>query len=222
MEPDTSTTSSEKLRRVPRYIGSTATAGYHRVVDILTRDIFNKPSSGQKANSNWYNNILEKTQNNASKIQSVAKTKITSNSESSHRSPELKNVVRRSNDILATATTVFPFDFFPDTISVDRTKVTIKKRTFFWSEEVISFRIEDVLNVSTAVGPFFGSLTIASRVMSTEDHFTTNFLWRSDAIHLKHIIQGYVIARHNGIDTKHLSASNLIKTLKELGHDANS
>lgn len=212
MEPDASTTSSEKLRSVPRYIGSTATAGYHRVVDILTRDIFNKPSSDQKTNSHWYN-ILEKTP--------TSKT-VSSSTSSSHRSPELKKVVRRSNDVLATATTVFPFDFFPDSISVDRTKVTIKKRTFFWSEEVMSIRIEDVLNVSTAVGPFFGSLTIASRVMSTEDHFTTNFLWRNDAIHLKHIIQGYVIARHNGIDTKHLSASNLKKTLKELGHDANS
>lgn len=213
MEPNASTNSSEKLRRVPRYIGSTATAGYHRVLDILTRDIFNKPSSSQKSNSHWYNNILEKTP--------TPKAKPSTN-KSSHRSPELKKVVRQANDVLATATTVFPFDFFPDSISVDRTKVTIRKRTFFWSEEVISFRIEDVLNVSTAVGPFFGSLTIASRVMSTEDHFTTNFLWRRDAIHLKHIIQGYVIARHNDIDVKHLSTQNLIKTLKELGHDAST
>lgn len=219
MKPNASTTSSERLRRVPRYIGSTATAGYYRVVDILTRDIFIKPA--QKTHPRWYN-ILEKTQSSLSKAQPVVKTDSTSSEKSTHRSPELKKVVRQSNDVLATATTVFPFDFFPDSISVDRTKVTIKKRTFFWSEEVMSIRIEDVLNVSTSIGPFFGSLTIASRVMSTEDHFTTNFLWRNDAVHLKHIIQGYVIARHNGIDTRHLSARNLIKTLKELGHDANS
>lgn len=134
----------------------------------------------------------------------------------------LKKLVVRSHEVLASATAVFPFDLFPDTISVDRTKVTITKRTFFWSSEVISIRIEDILNVSTSVGPFFGSVTVASRVMSTEDHFETNYFWRKDAIHLKHIIQGYVIAQHNKIDVAHLSRQDLIKALFELGHDDNA
>lgn len=118
------------------------------------------------------------------------------------------------------ANTVFPITLFPDSVTVDRTKVTITKRDFFWTSDVMSIRIEDVLNVSASVGPIFGSLTIASRVMSTIDHFKINHFWRNDAIRLKHIIQGYVIAQHNNIDTAHLTRAELVETLRELGHDS--
>ncbi len=134
---------------------------------------------------------------------------------------KLKKIVKRSHEVLARAKTVFPFTLFPDTITVDRTKVTIHRRGFFFSSDVMSIRIEDILNVSCGVGPLFGSITIASRIMSTEDHFTINFFWRSDAVHLKHILQGYVIAVHNKIDCGHLKKDELIETLIELGHDSN-
>lgn len=132
----------------------------------------------------------------------------------------LEKIVKQSHDVLASANTVFPVTLFPDTVFVDRTKVTIIRRNFFWSADVMSIRIQDVLNVSASVGPLFGSLTLVSRVMSTVDHFQINYFSRSDATHLKHIIQGYVIAQHNKIDTAHLSKEELIATLEELGHDS--
>lgn len=131
----------------------------------------------------------------------------------------LKEIVQKSNEIIADARAVWPFDFFPNEIMLDRTKVTIIERTFFWSRNVMSFRVEDILNVSVATGPFFGSITIASRVMSTVDHFTVAFLWRRDAIYLKSILQGYLIAQQNKIDVSHLTHDTLIETLIELGHD---
>lgn len=136
-------------------------------------------------------------------------------------SGDLRKVIERSHEVLASANTVFPITLFPDTVFVDRTKITIIRRDFFWSSDTMSIRIEDVLNVSATLGPLFGSLTIASRVMSSIDHFQINHFWRSDAIHLKHIIQGYVIAQHNKIDVAHLSKDELIKTLVEIGHDTN-
>lgn len=132
---------------------------------------------------------------------------------------DLKKIVAQSHEILMAANTVFPITLFPDTVSVDRTKVTITRRDFFWTSDVMSIRIEDVLNVSAAVGPLFGSLTIASRVMSTIDHFQVKHLWRNDAIRMKQIVQGYVIAQHNNIDTAHLDKKELVETLVELGHD---
>lgn len=137
------------------------------------------------------------------------------------RQKDLRKIVSQSHEVLVSANTVFPIALFPDTVTVDRTKVTITKRDFFWSSDVMSIRIEDVLNVSASVGPLFGSLTVASRVMSTIDHFQINHFWRNDAIRLKHIIQGYVIAQHNNIDTAHLSKDELTETLLELGIDSN-
>ena len=140
---------------------------------------------------------------------------------SENRSKDLRKIVERSHEVLVSINTIFPISLFPDTVTVDRTKVTIVKRDFFWSSDVMSIRIEDVLNVSSTVGPVFGSLTVASRVMSTVDHFKINHFWRNDAIYLKRIIQGYVIAQHNNIDTAHLEKKELIETLIELGEDSN-
>ncbi|HMH69887.1 MAG TPA: hypothetical protein VK502_00660, partial [Candidatus Saccharimonadales bacterium] len=83
-------------------------------------------------------------------------------------------------------------------------------------------RIEDVLNVGCGVGPLFGSITISSRVMNSVDHFEINFLWRNEAMYLKDIIQGYMIAKHNKIDTSQLAKDEMIETLTELGHDSSA
>ncbi len=135
---------------------------------------------------------------------------------------KLNKIVTKSHEVLASATAVFPFELFPDSVTLDRTKVTITKRSFFWTSEIISIRIEDILNVTTGLGPFFGSLTVASRVMNSVDQFKINYFWRKDAIEMKHVIQGYVIAHHNNIDVSHLSRKEMIETLSELGHDAQS
>lgn len=142
------------------------------------------------------------------------------NSKKAQREKDLQKIVSQSHEVLMSANTVFPLSLFPDTITIDRTKVTITRRDFFWSSDVLSIRIEDVLNVQATVGPLFGSLTVASRVMSTVDHFQIRHLWRGDSLRLKQIIQGYVIAQHNKIDTSHLHKKQLIETLIELGHDS--
>lgn len=133
----------------------------------------------------------------------------------------LKKLIRKSHQLLASAQTVIlPINLFPDSVTVDRTKVTITKRTFFWTSSVISIRIEDVLNVACSTGPIFGSLTVSSRVMNSTDHYEIDFLWRKDAIYLKQLIQGYVIAQHNQIETSHLNRRELVRTLLELGNDS--
>ncbi|HEY1085361.1 MAG TPA: hypothetical protein VGE34_01380 [Candidatus Saccharimonadales bacterium] len=134
---------------------------------------------------------------------------------------DIRSLVRRSHEVLASVRTVIlPVNLFPDTITVDRTKITIHKRTFFWSAQVISIRIEDILNVACSVGPLFGSLTISSRVMNSTDHFEINYFWRKDALYMKQLIQGYFIAQHDAIETGQLSRQELIETLLELGSDS--
>lgn len=133
----------------------------------------------------------------------------------------LRKIVRKSHQLLASAQTVIlPINLFPDSVTVDRTKVTITKRTFFWSSSVISIRIEDVLNIACSTGPIFGSLTVSSRVMNSTDHYEIDYFWRKDALYLKQLIQGYVIAQHNQIETSHLKRDELISTLLDLGNDS--
>lgn len=130
---------------------------------------------------------------------------------------ELDQAIKGSENLLAVATTVMPI--FPDTITVDRAKVTITRKRFFATGDVVSMRIEDILNVSATVGPLFGSIKIVSRVLSGEEPYVTNKMWRSDAIHLKRIIQGYVIALQRKIDCSKLPTKELVAKLDRLGED---
>lgn len=43
----------------------------------------------------------------------------------------LKTAIRDSEEVMAQASTIFPFSLFPDTVSIDRAKVTVTKRYFF-------------------------------------------------------------------------------------------
>lgn len=133
---------------------------------------------------------------------------------------QMHKVVEQSHEILAGARTVIlPMNIFPDTVTVDRMKVTINLWESLWSHRIVTLRIEDILNVAANTGLLFGSLTISTRVMNSTDHFVIMGFWNKDVIRLKRIIQGYMIALHQGIDVSNLSTERLARKLDELGND---
>lgn len=132
---------------------------------------------------------------------------------------ELKEAIKGSNEVLVSARTVFML--FPDTVVLDRAKLTVTKRTFVSSAEVMSIRIEDVLNVTATVGPLLGSLKITSRIINSGP-FRIGKFWRQDAERLKHITQGYVIALQRGIEVSTMGTTELIPMLEKLGRDDHS
>lgn len=135
---------------------------------------------------------------------------------------ELAKAVGGAQEILASATTVFPFTLFPDTVTVDRTKLTLAHRAFFGIAEVVSIRVEDILNVMANVGPFFGSLQVSTRYFDSNTHkpYTVNWLWRKDAQRIKRILQGYIVAKKEKVDCSALSAKELATMLDRLGSGA--
>lgn len=132
---------------------------------------------------------------------------------------KLKEVVSNAEDVLVSSTTVFPFTLFPDTLKIDREKLTITHRTFFKVSQVMSIHIEDVLNVTVNAGPFFGSLEIFTRFFANDKPYRITFFWRDDALKLKAIIQGYIIARQKNIDTSSIECKELAKMLEKLGKE---
>jgi len=129
---------------------------------------------------------------------------------------ELREAITGSNDVLVRATTTLTL--FPDTITLDRAKLTVTKRNFVSSAELVSIRIEDILNVTVSVGPLFGMVEITSRIPSTGPYKVGNF-WRKDALKIKRITQGYVIALQRNIDCNSLPTAELAFMLDKLGED---
>lgn len=130
---------------------------------------------------------------------------------------ELTEAIKGSNQVLMSADTVLTL--FPDTLVVDRAKLSIIKRSFFRTAEIASMRIEDVLNVECTLGPFFGTVIVITRVVNSDQTLSIGRFWRDDARRLKRIIQGYVIALQRNIDCSALDSSELTGLLEKLGAD---
>lgn len=212
MGPDPNTpmarpTTYERLMRQSKKLGGVATTTLQGVQRALQRDV-TLPVPTKYTRNRLMHRLPQR------------KHPQTSHEKELERAQQLRKTVKKAHEILASVETVFPATLFPDSIVVDRSKVSIKKRSFFMTSNTISFQIEDILNVSCGTGPVFGSLTIASRVMSTIDHFQIEKLRRRDAIFLKNLIQGHIIAKNNKLETDKLSREEMIETLCELGIDS--
>lgn len=141
----------------------------------------------------------------------------TQNDEKLKTEEELIEAIGDAQDVLVRITTMFPFSLFPDTITIDRTKLTITHRDIFKSGEVLSINIEDILNVSASVGPFYGTIKISTRFYDSDKPYTIEHFSRADALKVKRIAQGYVIAKQKEVDCSALSNVELTKLLDELG-----
>lgn len=129
----------------------------------------------------------------------------------------MKDAIGASNDVILRVKSVFPITLFPTTVTLDRAKITITERNFFKAGEILTIRVEDILNVTAQVGPFFGSTKITTRFFNPERPYVVENLNRSDALKLKRVVQGYLIARQNKIDCSKLTTQELRRTLDELG-----
>lgn len=132
---------------------------------------------------------------------------------------ELSATVGSSQKILMKANTVFPFTLVPDTVTIDRTNVTVARRLFYKLATIITIRIEDILNVTPNIGPVFGSLRIVTTFVDSKSPYTVNYLKRSDALKINRILQGYKIALQQKIDTSSLSKKELVELLDRLSRD---
>lgn len=125
---------------------------------------------------------------------------------------KLEDAVEESHGVLAYARTVFPFTLFPDTITIDRHKLTILHRQFFALEQAASVPIENIKNIQADIGPVFGSLTI------TSDHFVNNtqkvdYLWRKDAKRIQKLVQGITMATNEDIDLSEIEETDRLNDM---------
>ncbi|HUC87182.1 MAG TPA: hypothetical protein VMR75_02555 [Candidatus Saccharimonadales bacterium] len=133
----------------------------------------------------------------------------------------LKRAIWDSNEVLVTASTAF-LTVPRGILTLNRIKLVAEKRSLFRTADVMSVRIEDVLNVNGTVGPIFGSVTISTKFTDPSTPYSIGPFWRKDVLQLKRIIQGYIIALQRKIDVNPLPTEELITMLYKLGEDDHS
>lgn len=134
---------------------------------------------------------------------------------SMHALAELANVTERT---LFTARAVFPFELFPDTLRIDRMKITVIHNDFLKMAHTTSIRLKDLGNVEAILGPFFGTIILTSQYYRNNTQ-TINFLTRRDAQHAQRLLQGFMVALKANIDTSNISEDELIQLLHRIGNE---
>ncbi|HVF69064.1 MAG TPA: hypothetical protein VNA13_00715 [Xanthomonadales bacterium] len=132
---------------------------------------------------------------------------------------DLDILVSRTEKILLSAKAIFPFDFFPNTITIDANKVNIKIKTFFFTETITSILIKEIMDVRVEVSLFMGKLIIdyGPHPLKISTVYVPT-LWKSDALRAKEIIEGMlVIYRAENIDTTKLKPEETLEAIKEVG-----
>jgi hypothetical protein len=133
---------------------------------------------------------------------------------------KLIDITIKAQDVLFKADTVFPFTLFPDSITLDREKLTVATRSFFRVAKIVSVPVSSISSAEADVGPFFGALHMASKFF-VQNTYTVNFLWRHDAVRIQHLLQGFIIANEKKIDITDIEKEDLLILLNDLGQGVN-
>ena len=126
---------------------------------------------------------------------------------------------RKSTDVLFSARTVFPFDFFPDTLTISANKIDIVSSQFFFSHQTTSIPLRDIANVEIQTAPFFATLRIIN-IRYPMHPSIIRFLKKRDAIRAKNIIDGLLVAMSQGADIAAIEPHLLLEQIEKVGRSA--
>ncbi len=125
----------------------------------------------------------------------------------------INDLIKKSNRCIISISSLFPWDFSPNTIEVEESRVTFIFRQLFASQSH-SVDIKDISNVFIQSSPFFATLQIVSRTFVQND-ITIGHLNVKKANQVRMVIEGLrTFAEHN-IDTSNYEVSDLVSKIKE-------
>lgn len=129
---------------------------------------------------------------------------------------KLNKLVDESSHIILRVKTLFPFDFFPDEITIDQQKVSIRQAYFFWSSQVRTLEFKDIFNIEVQHNLFFAKIIISDRFFS-QAPLEVNYLTKSDALLIQQVIQALQIVTKENIDIRSIPTNQLLDKLKQIG-----
>jgi len=130
------------------------------------------------------------------------------------------DLVKASNHTLFKLSSVFPFDFFTDEISIEVTQINVIKRYFFLTAHLQTIPIKNIADIFVQTSLFFASLRIIDSSY-IENSIQVDNLKKDDARMARIIIQGLVVANKEGIELAKISPETLVGDIVTLGkaHD---
>ncbi|HVZ67305.1 MAG TPA: hypothetical protein VG917_03515 [Patescibacteria group bacterium] len=128
----------------------------------------------------------------------------------------LDDIANNSSRTIFTLKTVFPFTLFPDVVSLDIEKISIISREFFASDRIQSIMLANISDIYIDSSPFFGALKIVDKFF-VQNVITVRYLKKDEAIMLRKLAQGLIVAQRQHVDVSKIPHEELIPRLEEIG-----
>ena len=128
----------------------------------------------------------------------------------------VRKLARKSEEVLYRLKTVFPFDFFPDTLTINSNKLDINSSYFFFSHQTQSIPLRDIGMVEVQTSLLFATLKIINLRYPLEP-VEINFLWNHEAEKAKQIIDGLLVTMSHGADVAAIEPQRMLKQLEKVG-----
>lgn len=129
---------------------------------------------------------------------------------------KVRELARKSSQVLYQLKSVFPFDFFPDTITINANKIDIVQSDFFFSNQRTSVPIRDIANVEVETIPFFATLKLIN-IRAPMRPISVSHLKHDEAIKAKRIIDGLLVATEQGADMSSLEPKKFLPHIEAVG-----
>lgn len=129
---------------------------------------------------------------------------------------KLNDLAFVDNRALFVCCSVFPFDLFPDIITVDRNKITISKKYFFFTRSIQSIMIKDLLTIVVRESVLFATLEIVDKLFPQET-IHVQYLQKRDTQRLRWLVEGLIVGEKEKIDFTKISNEELVPKLEEIG-----
>jgi hypothetical protein len=126
---------------------------------------------------------------------------------------KLSDLVQKSNRCIVTISSLFPWDFFPNTITVEESRITFTFRQFLTSQSH-SVDIRDISNVFIESSLFFSTLRVVSDTFLKND-IKIKHLSRKNAEKVRMIIEGLRTFIEQNINTSNYEIDELLAKIEE-------
>lgn len=139
---------------------------------------------------------------------------------------KFEKLISNSETVLLKIKAFWPFDLFPNEVTIDLNKVSVYYYEFFYSGENRSVLIKNIADASVQTGLFFATLKIstvfdrntgATNPGSKSNIITVEYLKRNEAIQAKRIINGLLIAMKENIDLTKMTKDEIKEKIEKLG-----
>lgn len=130
-----------------------------------------------------------------------------------------KNVAQftqRDSKVLYQLKSVFPFDPFPMTLTIEPTVIHVVDQSFFFSHAILTLSIRDLLTVELDTGLFFATLKF-QQAPPIQPALEYNLFWKSQALKARRIIQGLIIVNKEKLEIPDMPIPELNEYLEKMG-----